>query len=161
MDERDKLLGYRYVEPSAPPARIVEGQVVEPFQIIHADDASYQGGVVYVNDQQGNSVAYGNKLDGERILQDDKIAVNIANLVAVRQAADINRRVRMSNTDNVDDLSIKSANAPVARTISPTLAPANTTTSSGRGYNISDYKSIYEQGGSGYQMSEYRSIYDE
>jgi hypothetical protein len=93
-----------------------------------------------------------------------------SNNVAAIMSTQLEQKILVSNADNVEDLQVRLASAPLAAGKSDhgmTYTTASAVSSqpsvmySYGGYEVSEYKSMYEVGaGGGYQGQEYKSIYD-
>ncbi len=120
--------------------------------------------------------------DGSDIVNNDHRAVMASTIAGIQTSARIEQRILQSNFDNISDLTVD----PDAIRLDPNNlkqqnpivtieeqrmaekirqeATLNSSTTSRGGYQISEYKSMYESTSngaiSGYQISEYKSMYD-
>jgi hypothetical protein len=147
--------------PSAPPAPFhlsLAEDVVYPIEIVfQPDDAIVPDRIV--QDQIRTSVIRSNQ-DGEQIVHYDRIATAASNNVAKMIHQNIQHRVVASNYDTVQDLTVR----PTGESdfyIEPNFDRTNNSTNSqpsGKGYQFSEYKSMYEDGE--YKTQDYKSMYD-
>lgn len=169
MDEQDSLLGVRNpVYVRAPGTGTVQafhvtasGAEVIPSEVI------IETGLLpdrVLKDAIDHSVLRGNR-DGSRIVFEDKVAALASTSVGRSINSTISAKVKASNRDCVDDLTVRS---PCSEDLEmepldpkhlpdPSAPPLPTGCTPG-GYHIAEYQSAYDLGV--YQPQEYKSVYE-
>lgn len=160
----------------------VQGRVVDNHN--HNTYQPAPGHPLYESQRVNAHIEYGN-YDGLKIVHNDHEVAARSTIVGSNYSSQINSKVEASNRDRVEDLTIKSVSAPptqhhedifvqmsnhtYATSGIPSYPPARHATGGSGGYQIQEYKSVYESGATsnssssstgGYQFSEYKSIYD-
>eukprot|EP01031_Cornospumella_fuschlensis_P038232 gene38232-46458_t len=163
------MTNHAQYSPSAPPL------YVSPMQISHAEcvmpeDILFNAsGTIpdrIVRDQIVTNVIRSNA-DGGRIVYQEKVALITSEAIGQSIQRDVNNRVRASNYDRVDDLTVRPVQVAEELTSferhHQKEADAKTAVQYGGQYVISEYRSMYDGAsaqGEGYNMPEYKSIYD-
>lgn len=174
--------------PSAPPEspnNTPSRKTVTPFQISVIDAypvAACEGTMPFVDTinmsakaQQrlsDNQLAQG-RHDGLDIASTESKAAAISNNVGKQKSAVLTRDIQSSNNDRLHDFTIKNVreppvvavpmfNNPVVRDPDEEYVRPAVVQKQHEGYQISEYKSMYEDsaGGMNYCPSEYKSMYD-
>jgi hypothetical protein len=186
-EEYSPFLYTNQANPSAPPLYASDVRIVQPFEIAHVDAYSVPEHARQQNSNtqhqyvpaNRNVVVNGGKVesaivqqqvksgnrDGDQIVMEDSTAKSLSNSAGVTEHRQIVQKVIASNADYVHELggSLANISVPIAEAekgvVSDTKILEQAPQRTGGGYQISEYKSIYDSEG-GYKSSDYKSIYD-